>query len=718
MMRAGRGEARVTGVDLLSAGGTTVPPAVLCPSCHAPLPPTPGGCPACGLSSTGPAAVELREVDRQLSALRERRGFLLTELREASRAVVGRPPVLPLPVVGTGPRGRRGRPAQQVLLSVGALLVVLAASVFLAVDWDVIGVGGQVGVMAMVTVVAGGSSVVLARRGLRASAEAVALIAVALALLDAAAARWLDLAGLSGVDPWGYAAWVSAGLALLLLVVSPPVLRQTAVTYRLVAVLAAAAAPLLGLVAAQTWGLVAVVVSAVVAALAGAGSRRLWNGWGGYRAPLTVVFGGYLVLVWVLAPMLGAGRPLLGEGAAGYAIALVVAAGAGWAANLYHSLRRAAQTHPVLTVATLLGGTLQLVTAAAQSGLVWIALLAVAGAAVPAVVAHRALDLPIRRQGVVAAAAQLASFGALLVLAVMSLDVAGSSGWTTLAAALAAACCSAVMAGRRPQWNRWASGWAAVAGVGAVTAAASPFGLAGTAYAVAGAAAALVALAWALPRLELVLGSVGVVAGLVAVGLAALAGPGPTGLPPLAAVLAGLGLVALAYGTRAQRGRVSWVGVLLCSAGNTVYVSASDVTLVEAYTVPLAALALVVGLVRLRRQPSSLSWLTVGPAVSAGLLPSAFATIGDASLTRPLLVLVVAAAVMVVGVRRRWQAPFLSGALAACVVAVAQLAPYAVGVPRWASFGTVGVFLLVLGLRYEQRRRNASFAVHWVAALR
>ena len=120
---------------------------------------------------------------------------------------------------------------------------------------------------------------------------------------------------------------------------------------------------------------------------------------------------------------------------------------------------------------------------------------------------------------------------------------------------------------------------------------------------------------------------------------------------------------------------------------------------------------------RLSRETHAPSWLTVGPTVSAGLLPSAFASVGDPSLTRPVVVLTVAAAVMAAGVALRWQAPFLSGAVAACVVAVSQLAPYAVGAPRWISFGAVGVLLLVLGFRYEQRRRNASQAVRWVAAL-
>ena len=706
----------MTGVDLLSAAPAR--PTVLCPSCSTPLRQEAAGCVMCGLSLTGPAAAELWEVDQQLSTLWQRRGLLLTQLRTASGAAVGLSRVPASTSSGTGPRGVRGWPAQQVLLSVGALLVVIAASVFLAVAWDVIGVSGQVGVMAVVTLVAGGSSVVLARRGLRASAEAVAVLAVALALVDAAAARWLDLGGLRGVDGWSYAAWVSAGLALVLVAVSAPVLKQTAVTYRLLAVLAAAAAPLLGLVAVHAWGVAAIVVPAVVAALAGVGSRRLSNGWAGYRRPLAGVFGGYLVLTWLLAPLVGVDQPLLGARAAGYATALVVAVGAARAADLHRSLRRAAQTHPVLAVATLLGGTLQLTAAAAQGGLFWTALLSVAGAAVPAVVAGRALDLWGTRSGVAAAAAQLVSFSALLVLAVRSLDTEGDSAWAALAAALAGACVSAVVAARLPPWNRWASGWAATTGAGAVAAAAAPLGLAATAYAVASAAAVLVALTVVLPRLELVLGRVAVVAALVAVGLAALAEPAATGLPPLAPVLAGLGLVALAYGTRPQRGRVSWIGVLLCSAGNTVYLSASDVSVVEAYSLPLAMLALGVGLVRLRRQPRSPSWLTVGPALSTGLLPSAFATIGDASLVRPLLVLAAAAAVMVLGIRLRWQAPFLSGALAACVVSVAQLAPYAVGVPRWVSFGAVGATLLVLGFRYEQRRRNATSAAHWVAALR
>lgn len=697
-----------------------MPPTVPCPVCGAALSPATSRCPACGLSLVGPAAAELWEVDQQLAALRGRRGVLLAALQNASEPALGPLPVPPRTAPAAGPAARREWPAQQVLLAVGALLVLVAASVFLAVAWEVLGVGGQVAVMAVVTLIAGGSSVVLARRGLHASAEALAVLAVALALVDAAAAHWLDLAGLSAVDVWRYAAWVSAGLALVLVAVSPPVLKHTVATYRLAAVLAVTVAPLLGLVAADASGIGATVVCALVALLTGLGSRWLARGWAHYRRPLAAVFGGYLVLTWLLAPAVAVAEPRSGAGGLTYAVALVVVVGAGWAADLHSGLRRAAANHPVLAVATLIGGALQVVAVAAESGLAWVAMLAVAAAVVPAWAAGSAADLATTRVGVTAAAAQLVSFGALLVTAVVAPETTGDTGWAALTAALAGACCGAAMvAARRPRWRRWSSGWAAATGAAAVAAATAPLGLPVNAYAVAAAAAALVAVAAALrTRLELVVGGVAVATALVAVALAASAVPGVTGLPPLAPVLAGLGVVALAYGIRPQRGRVAWVGVLLCSAGNAVAMSAGNVTIVEAYSLPLAALALVVGLVRLRRQPDSPSWLTVGPAASAGLLPSAFATVGDPSLTRPVVVLAVAAAVMGAGIAFRWQAPFLSGAVAACVVAVAQLAPYAVGVPRWVSFGAVGVVLLVLGFRYEARRRNASQAVRWVAALR
>jgi hypothetical protein len=222
------------------------------------------------------------------------------------------------------------------------------------------------------------------------------------------------------------------------------------------------------------------------------------------------------------------------------------------------------------------------------------------------------------------------------------------------------------------------------------------------------------AAAWRRSRPEeRILAAVAVLAATAAGARAVDVGP-----EALAAVLATVGLAAFGYGILPGRGNVALLGVAGCSTSVWVLLDDADVRTVEAYSLPLAALVALVGVVRLRRDPASPSWLTVGPALTVALIPSALATIEDPALTRPLLVLLAGAAVLVGGVLLRWQAPVVTAVLALTIVSVAQLAPYAVGLPRWLSFGTVGLVLLVLGARYEQRRSNALQAARWVTALR
>jgi hypothetical protein len=214
-------------------------------------------------------------------------------------------------------------------------------------------------------------------------------------------------------------------------------------------------------------------------------------------------------------------------------------------------------------------------------------------------------------------------------------------------------------------------------------------------------------------NLEIVLASFAAVGALAATGLGV-----EHGARLLAFVLAAVGLAALAYGTLPRRGHVALLGVAGCSAATWVLLLDSNVRVVEAYSLPLAALIALVGLVRLHREPSAPSWLTLGPALSAALLPSAFVSVTDDFLFRPLIVLAVATFVLVAGVMTRWQSPVVVGSVTILIVTVAQLAPYADGLPRWLTFGSLGLLLLILGARYEQRRQNARQAAHWVAALR
>lgn len=84
-------------------------------------------------------------------------------------------------------------PVQTILLSIGALLLVVAASVFTAVAWPRLGPAGQVGIVLLVTTVVTSLAVVLRTR-LHGTAEALAALAFGLIIVDAVALSALGLA--------------------------------------------------------------------------------------------------------------------------------------------------------------------------------------------------------------------------------------------------------------------------------------------------------------------------------------------------------------------------------------------------------------------------------------------------------------------------------------------------------------------------------------------
>jgi hypothetical protein len=193
---------------------TTAP--LTCPSCSAPLS---GGaaCAACGLPLTGPLAFRLWQVDQQLLLLAQQqqdleagREELLARLRAGETA----PPVAAAPPAtwGAAPAPRHETSPQQVqntLLTLGAILLAGAGIVFTAVTYRHLGVAGRAAVLLLLTAVAGWAPTVLLRRGLTASAESVAAVAVVLALLDAYALRRAGVG--DGVDANSY--WcVATGL--------------------------------------------------------------------------------------------------------------------------------------------------------------------------------------------------------------------------------------------------------------------------------------------------------------------------------------------------------------------------------------------------------------------------------------------------------------------------------------------------------------------------
>ncbi len=191
-----------------------------CPDCLTELAPGSQRCGHCGLDLRG-------ELGQRLFLTLTRADELLVEMRAAS----SRPePALTAPQPGTAPGGPGStlttgmpdltssggydvpagptgpglppyepaavRPSSvpKILLGLGATCLLVAALVFLAVTWSVMGVGGRTATLVALTAIMGGLTVLSARHALRGAVEAMGLVTIGLAVLDVVGARtagWL-----------------------------------------------------------------------------------------------------------------------------------------------------------------------------------------------------------------------------------------------------------------------------------------------------------------------------------------------------------------------------------------------------------------------------------------------------------------------------------------------------------------------------------------------
>ncbi|NBM16417.1 SCO7613 C-terminal domain-containing membrane protein [Streptomyces sp. GC420] len=197
----------------------------------------------------------------------------------------------------------------------------------------------------------------------------------------------------------------------------------------------------------------------------------------------------------------------------------------------------------------------------------------------------------------------------------------------------------------------------------------------------------------------------GAAAGLVAAALAI------GDLPTLALVLALEGVVASGVALRADRRRVAYAATGLFVLATWVRLAASGVEVPEAYTLPVTVPALVIGVLRGRRDPAASSWLLYGPGLAATLVPSLLALLGEGHWLRPLLLGTSGLALTLLGARLRLQAPLLLGGATLLLVGAHELAPYIVQLvgilPRWLPPALAGLLLLAVGATYERRLRDA-----------
>lgn len=178
-----------------------------CPDCRADILPGQPACTSCAL----PLAGELAQ--RLWGTLVAADGMLL-ELRAAAVE----PQLAPMPASESGstsvslmPQRRTGRrglgglgaaSVPKILLGLGALCVLVAAVVFLAVTWAILGVGARTVALVALTLACGTAAAWLARRDLRGGAEALALVALGLLTLDVLGARQAGWLGDLGDAPF------------------------------------------------------------------------------------------------------------------------------------------------------------------------------------------------------------------------------------------------------------------------------------------------------------------------------------------------------------------------------------------------------------------------------------------------------------------------------------------------------------------------------------
>ncbi|MET8358652.1 hypothetical protein [Micromonospora sp. NPDC005171] len=413
------------------------------------------------------------------------------------------------------------------------------------------------------------------------------------------------------------------------------------------------------------------VLTALVSPYGGQG--RVWSGVPTVVADPTVLPAGFALVVLAVAGALTGRRvglpvsPALPFVAAALPV-LLVAIGAPW---------------PVLPAAVLLAGLAALLFTALAA-----ARPAFAPVAVPAgvvLVASGVLGLLATRAGT------LAAEGALLVAAV------------------------AVAAGAR-RFEVRVAGCLAAVGVASALAVTAPLAgglpLRAAAYPLLAVAALVLAAAVVAPagaRLGRVLDAAAQAVALVAAVLAVEVARHLATVCVLWGVAVALRL--LRRGEPAGR-RWAFAGIAAGSEllGAWVLLAAGGVTVLEAYTLPAAALAVGAGLLALRTRPGLTSWPALGPGLVAALLPSLVSVLAgpDPQPWRRLLLGAAATGAVLAGATRRWQAPVLLGGGVLTLFALHELARGWDLLPRWIYLGVGGLALVGLAATYERRRRDLA----------
>lgn len=189
-----------------------------------------------------------------------------------------------------------------------------------------------------------------------------------------------------------------------------------------------------------------------------------------------------------------------------------------------------------------------------------------------------------------------------------------------------------------------------------------------------------------------------------------------SGLDALPWTVAGVGVTVAGLVNRHRRW-CRWAGPALLGIAYVVQLADLGVDVVEAYTAPFAVAVLAAGLWALRNEDFGTP-RALGPGVGLALLPSLPMALEEPTSLRALLLGLVAVAFVAAGLTRRWQAPFVSGSAVVALLILANIGPWAMGLPRWILIAVLGAVALAIGATWEARVRDGRVAASYVSSMR
>ncbi len=223
-------------------------------------------------------------------------------------------------------------------------------------------------------------------------------------------------------------------------------------------------------------------------------------------------------------------------------------------------------------------------------------------------------------------------------------------------------------------------------------------------------------LALARPRLELEL-SAAASGSVAAVAAVAAAVDEPTVLA-IHLTVAGA-LVTATSLLHPSRRPLGWLGGLLLAAATWVRLADLGVEAPEPYTLPTALVLVLLGLHRLRSVTDAATATSLTPGLVLATVPSLLWVLAsDPVSLRAALLGAGCLALILLGVRLRWSAPLLTGAVVGSLLVLRELAPYAAQTPQWAVIGLAGTVLTVVGVTWERRLVELRQAATYVERLR